>query len=142
MAPRLTTFEVARWNVGAGCDSERRLLRHTITLDDGRVFTQEETLSVFTLQEPQVIRRTDWEEVPTPPVADLVIGFIDWNGNPMVVTQRGKAYVWAVKPGETAEENAVIEKLAAAGHLEKLPFGWVQFHVPVPGTPAFGEYNK
>lgn len=116
-------------------------LRHWLIYSDGRIFCQDETITatdgVMTNSE-----RTDWVQLPTPPQMETVAGTFEYGGLPGVVTASGKAYLWASRqPTNDAEENE-IRVLSQEHRVHDWPHMWVPFNEPVPGTPAYVEYNR
>lgn len=95
----------------------RHTYRHWLVFEDGRIYFQDET---FDKQRGQFVgpsRRTEWEQLPTPPVTFAVVGIIDHGGLPMALLANGEAYIWATEVGEAIPR-------------------WIKFGEPVPGTHA------
>ena len=117
------------------------VLRHWLIYPDGRIFFQDETLTSRD-GVMQSSTRTDWEQLPTPPQMESVAGTFEYGGLPGVVTVSGKAYLWASKQPDNEEEEGLIRVLSQEHRIHDWPHMWVPFNEPVPGTPAFKEYNR
>lgn len=75
------------------------MLRHYLTLADGRIYFQDEEL----IREPGYLlrsKRTEWVQLPTPPSEPTVVGFMDYGGMPMAMRSDGQAFIWGRLPGQ------------------------------------------
>jgi hypothetical protein len=77
------------------------ILRHWLVYPGGQVFFQDELL--LSRKEgydlPQS-RRTEWQQLPTPPQNPTLVGFVDFGGMPMAMRSDGQAYLWGRVLGE------------------------------------------
>lgn len=110
-APRLTIMELPSHT---GMDPFRRILRHWLTLDDGRIFYQDEMLQEhgdgwISTRDP------GWTELPSPSSHATVVGVIDHGGFPLAVLSNGASYIHASQVGVAGER-------------------WVPYLAPVPET--------
>lgn len=93
--------------------------RHWIVYDDGRIYYQDERITV---EGPDLgSERGEWQQLPTPPMAWEVAGVLEHGGLPMAILKNGRAYIWGRAEGEVVHR-------------------WVPFEDPIPDTPAYREY--
>lgn len=118
------------------------VLRHWLVYPDSRIFFQDETLSCEGPGEPRESMRTDWVQLPTPPIVAEVRGVVEYKGLPVAICSDGKAYIWTVREPRNAEEEMRLQALVISHRTHEWPHTWRQFNEPVPGTPAYADYNK
>lgn len=111
------------------------VMRHWLTYDDGRIYFQDETIK----SSDGVMlssTRTEWSQLPTPPMTDQVAGTFEYGGLPGVVTRSGKAYLWAAKSPASDEQERAFRLLEQGHRVNEWQHQWIPFAEPVPGTPA------
>lgn len=69
------------------------ILRHWLTLDDGSLWFQDEEIQRDGSNKIES-RRTDWEQLPTPPCIPPVVGLIDFGGMPLAMRADGSTWIW------------------------------------------------
>lgn len=101
--------------------TETRHYRHWLTYADGRIYFQDEACTE--VRGVWNSHRSEWQQLPTPPMTWEVAGVIDHGGLPLAILRNGRAYIWARPEGEAVQR-------------------WTPFEDPIPETPAYREYIK
>lgn len=113
---RLTIDHLPIVYMGEEDGAYRHTLRHWLTLDDGRIFFQDEVLDARR-GELYPVSRSEWAQLPTPPMTWDCVGLLDHGGLPMALLRNGEAYIFGTEPGESIPR-------------------WAKFAEPVPGSHA------
>lgn len=119
---KLMIYELPRLPTGPNEEDvppDERTLRHWLTFDDGRIFFQDETLTLaHRYGDPSwVSTRGEWVQLPTPPVTPRPVALIETaDGEPMVMLDNGMAYVLQIRPPDVLPHwNEVMEPVPTTG---------------------------
>jgi hypothetical protein len=79
-----------------------RTLRHWVTLDDGRLFYQDEVLTWSGEDRGWTSERGLWFALPLPETSDVVVATVaDLDGTPLVFMRSGRVFRFGVQDGDT-----------------------------------------